>query len=85
MESVVLCRNVHIGLRQGQGPGPIISYCANAVSFTGPAPGPVLCDCTVSSSGGSLYLVSCFCFFLSHVKTNTTPPPQFLDVPLAIL
>ena len=31
MESTVLCRNVHTGVRQGQVPGPIISY----LSFKG--------------------------------------------------
>ena len=84
MESVVLCRNVHTGLRQGQGPGPIISYCTSAVSFTGPAPGPLLFDRTISSRGGSLYLVSCFCFFPFSCQ-NKYHPPQFFDVPLAIL
>ena len=27
----VLCRNVHTGPRQGQGPGTIVSYCASAI------------------------------------------------------
>ena len=33
MESTVPCRNIHIGPRQGQRPGPIVSYCPNG-SFT---------------------------------------------------
>ena len=32
---LILCRNVYTGLRQGRGPGPIISYCANPVPCTG--------------------------------------------------
>ena len=32
-ESAVPCRNIHIGPRQGQGLGPIVSYCPNG-SFT---------------------------------------------------
>ena len=27
--SIISYRNVHTGLRQGQGPGPIVSYCAS--------------------------------------------------------
>ena len=29
MGANTLCRDVHIGLRQGQGPGSIVSYCAS--------------------------------------------------------
>ena len=36
MGSNILCRNVHTGLRQGQGPEPIIFYC------TSPIPAPPL-------------------------------------------
>ena len=37
-------RNVHTGLRQGQGPGCIVSFCASSVPCTGPVSGPVQCD-----------------------------------------
>ena len=39
-----LCRNVHTASRQGQGPGPIVSYCATPVPCTGLDPCPVQCD-----------------------------------------
>ena len=42
MESLVPCRNVPTGLRQGQGPDPIVSYCASPVLCTGPI--PVQCE-----------------------------------------
>ena len=35
MESLVSCGNVHNGLRKGQEPGSIVSYCAS----------PILCIC----------------------------------------
>ena len=35
---VVLCRKFHAGLRQRQGPGPIVPYCASPVPRTGPGP-----------------------------------------------
>ena len=34
MSSNILYRNVHIGLRQGKEPGPIVSYCAVPVPYT---------------------------------------------------
>ena len=43
MESLAQCRNVHTGLRQGQWPEPIVSYCASFVSCT--IPGPVALQC----------------------------------------
>ena len=39
MESVVLCRNIHTGPRQGHGLRPVVSYCASPVPCA--APGPV--------------------------------------------
>ena len=45
MASNISCRNVHTGPRQGQQePGPIVSYCAISVPYTGPVSGPVQCD-----------------------------------------
>ena len=45
MGSIKLCRSVHTALRHGQGPGPIISYCATPIPCTGPDPCPVQhCD-----------------------------------------
>ena len=44
MGSNISWRNVHTGLRQGQGPGSIVSYCSNFVPCTGLVPGPVQCD-----------------------------------------
>ena len=44
MASNISCRNVHTGPRQGHWPGPIVSYCASSVPYTGPVPGPVQCD-----------------------------------------
>ena len=38
MRSNILCRKVNTGLRQGQGPGPIVSYCASPVPFAGSCP-----------------------------------------------
>ena len=35
MESVVPCKNVHTGLRQRQGPEPIVSYCACPIPCSG--------------------------------------------------
>ena len=37
-----LCRSVHTAPKQGQGqgPGPIVSYCATPVSCIGPDPCP---------------------------------------------
>ena len=35
MESTVLCGNFHNGQRQGQGPGPNVSYCASLIPCTG--------------------------------------------------
>ena len=40
MVSNMLCRNVHIGLRQRQVPGHIVSYCGSPVSCTGCDPIP---------------------------------------------
>ena len=45
MENTVCCGNVHTSLRQGQGPGPIVSYCA--VSFPVLVPVP----CCVTAPG----------------------------------
>ena len=44
MESIVSWRDVHIGLRQGQTPGPIVSYCASLIPFSDPSPVPVQCE-----------------------------------------
>ena len=41
MDSNILERNVYTGLRQGQGPGPIVSYCSSSTPCIGPVPGPV--------------------------------------------
>ena len=37
-ESTVPCRYVHTGLRQGQGPEPIVSYCTSHILCTSPGP-----------------------------------------------
>ena len=42
MGSNILYRNVHTGPRQGNEPGPIVSYYANPVLC--PSPGPVQCE-----------------------------------------
>ena len=42
MESTVRCGNIHTGLRRGQGPKPIASYCAS------PLPFHVQCDYTIT-------------------------------------
>ena len=44
MSSSLSWRNVHIGPRQGHGPGPIVSYCSSSILCTGPVPSPMLCD-----------------------------------------
>ena len=44
MGSSILCRNVHNSPRLGQGPGPIVSYCACTVPCTSHGPGPVQCE-----------------------------------------
>ena len=41
MENTVPCGNVHTGLRQGQGPGPIFPYCASPIHVS------VQCDWTI--------------------------------------
>ena len=43
--SSILCRNVDTGPRQGQGPGPIVSYCASPVPHI-----------TRSSSSGAVWI-----------------------------
>ena len=40
MGSTKLCRSVHTALRQGQGPGPIASYCATPIPLLVPVPVP---------------------------------------------
>ena len=40
MGSNILCRNVHTGPRQGQGPEPIVSCCASPVPCSAPGPCP---------------------------------------------
>ena len=42
LECILVCRNVHTGRRQGQGLGPILSYCASLVPYTGP--GSIECE-----------------------------------------
>ena len=47
MESIgsnILCTNVHTGLRQGQGPGTIVSYCVIKIPFTSSSANPVQCE-----------------------------------------
>ena len=44
------CENVHTGLRQGQIPGSIVSYCASPVLCTGPGPVPVQCEYTITTN-----------------------------------
>ena len=44
MDSVILCRNVHIGQHHGQELEPIASYCASPVACNAPGPGPVQCE-----------------------------------------
>ena len=46
MERMLPCINVYAGPRPEQGPGPIISYCANAVPCTVPL--PIQCEYTIS-------------------------------------
>ena len=41
MGSNILCRSVHTCLRQGQGPGPIVSYYVSSLPCTIPGSGPV--------------------------------------------
>ena len=36
LEYILICRSVHIGLGQGQGLGPIVSYCASPIYCTAP-------------------------------------------------
>ena len=48
METIVPCRTVHTGLRQGQVPGPIVSYCASSVPCSGPGPILVQCEWAIS-------------------------------------
>ena len=38
MENIASCENVHTGLRQGQGSGPIVSSCANPIACIGLGP-----------------------------------------------
>ena len=38
MGSNILYKNVHAGLRQGEEPGPIVSYCAGQVACFCPVP-----------------------------------------------
>ena len=38
MKSTVPCGNVHTGPRQGQGPGPIVSYCPSPIFISGVGP-----------------------------------------------
>ena len=45
MGSNISCRNVHTGLKQGQGPLPIVFYCASPVSCT--RSGPVQCELAI--------------------------------------
>ena len=40
MESLVPRRSFHIATRQGQGLGPIVSYSARPIPYTGPGPFP---------------------------------------------
>ena len=44
MGSNILCRNVHISLRQGKGSGSIVSYYASLRSLYHPLPGRVQCE-----------------------------------------
>ena len=37
-------KNIHICPRQGQVPGPIVSFCANPVPSVAPGLGPMQCD-----------------------------------------
>ena len=41
MENTVSCENVHTGLRQGQGSGPIVSYCVGLIPCIGFSPVPI--------------------------------------------
>ena len=51
MESIVPCVNVHTGLRQGQGPEPIVPYCPSPVPYTGPGPIFMQCDYAIKPNG----------------------------------
>ena len=42
--SNIIYRNVHAGLKQEQGPGPIVSYFASPITCTGHGPCPVQCE-----------------------------------------
>ena len=60
MGSNILCRNVHTGLSQGQGPGLIVSYCASFIPCSGsqcsvPGPIKVLSELTINASSIILY------------------------------
>ena len=42
--SNILCRNINTSLRQEQGPGPIVSYCASSIPCTASGPGGMQCE-----------------------------------------
>ena len=44
MKSIVSSRNDHTGPKRGQGPGPIVFYCANPVPCTDPVPVALRCE-----------------------------------------
>ena len=50
IENIVPCRNVHTGLRQGQVPGPIVSYCVSPPPTASPGPVPVQCELAITSN-----------------------------------
>ena len=44
---IMICKNVHAGLRQGQWPGPFVSYCANPVPCIAFGLGSMQCEQTI--------------------------------------
>ena len=48
MGSNISCSNVHTGLKQGQGPRPIVFFCASSVACT--RSGPVQCELAIRPS-----------------------------------
>ena len=55
----ILHRNVHTSLRQGQEPGPIVSYSAGPVPCTCPGPVPVHCEKATSVFQGRNHFEMC--------------------------
>ena len=80
METIVPCRTVHTGLRQGQVPGPIVSYCASSVPC--PGPGPILVQC---EWGISLVRLAVYFAHLSVAHCWYFGCMLELDVPVGVI